>query len=311
MIALLALLACSPEPAPAPAAPATPAAPALTRVRLALNWFPEPEFGGFYEGLLSGSYKAAGFDVEIVPGGPGAPTLELLGTGNAEVAITGADDLLLKRQQGVQAVAIWTGFQLSPVGIMAHAESGITRFEDIKGGRVAIEVGGPFQAMLWKRYDLSKVEMVPTSGAVASFLADPAMMQQAYITAEPCVVQAAGQKTVFLKAADAGWNPYGTVLAVAEPAPAWAASFVAATQAAWEAYLADPTRANAEIARLNDQMTPALLPCVTEAQRPFLTGTDGLGAMTAARWEATASALVELGLLPAGTTAAGAWQALR
>lgn len=307
MLTLLALLACAPEPAPAPA---EPNATAATRVRLALNWFPEPEFGGFYEGVLSGAYKAAGFDVEIIPGGPGAPTLELLGTGRAEAAITGADDLLLKRNQGIEAVAIWAGFQLSPVGILAHAESGITRFEDIRGGRMAIEVGGPFQSLLWKKYDLSKVEMVPTSGAVASFLADPTMMQQAYITAEPCAVQAKGQQTVFLKAADAGWNPYGTLLAVADPAPAWAADFVAATQRAWQAYLADPSRANAEIARLNDQMTPELLPCVTEAQRPFVLGTDGLGAMSPDRWNATAASLVELGLLPEGTTAAGAWRVL-
>ena len=46
----------------------------LQEIRLALNWFPEPEFGGFYEGALGGHYERAGFKVEIIPGGPGAPT---------------------------------------------------------------------------------------------------------------------------------------------------------------------------------------------------------------------------------------------
>ena len=71
---------------------------ATTKVRLALNWYPEPEFGGFYEGVLGGHYAAAGFDVDIIPGGPGAPTLELLTAGNAEAT--------LPPQRALQEVAL-------------------------------------------------------------------------------------------------------------------------------------------------------------------------------------------------------------
>lgn len=288
-----------------------PSEPALTRVRLALNWFPEPEFGGFYEGVAGGEYKKAGFDVEILPGGPGAPTLELLSSGQAEAAITSADDLLLKRSKGLAAVGVWPAFQNTPVGLMAHAEAGITRFEDITSGTVALEIGGPFQSLLWQRFGWEgKVQMVPTTGSVATFLADPRLIQQAYITSEPCAVKAKGAETVFLKAADAGWNPYGTLVAFADPPPAWAGDFVKATKAAWEAYIADPSRANAIIAAGNDQMTPELLACVTEAQKPFLTGADGLGAMTEARWAELNTSLVSLGLLPAGSDHKGAWKVL-
>lgn len=305
----LGLFACSGEPAPQKEAPGEPA---LTPIRLALNWFPEPEFGGFYEGVLSGAYEKAGFDVEILPGGPGAPTLELLASGKAEVAITSADDLLLKRAKGVAAIGVWPAFQLSPTGLMAHASGPVKRFEDIQGGRVALEVGGPLQRLLWQKYGLEgKVEMVPTSGSVSGFLADEALIQQAYITAEPCAVKAQGVETVFLKASDAGWNPYASLVAVADPAPAWAQAFVTVTHEAWSAYLADPSRANAEIARQNPQMTPALLPCITEAQRPFVTGADGLGAMTEARWNELNQSLVSLGMLPEGSVATGAYTSLR
>ena len=90
---LLMLLACGSSPDDDPAS--TPEGPELRTVRLALNWFPEPEFGGFYEGVIGGHYEQAGFKVEIIPGGPGAPTLELLGAGKAEAAISAADDLLI------------------------------------------------------------------------------------------------------------------------------------------------------------------------------------------------------------------------
>ena len=102
---LILLLACA-EPAPVSA----PAAPALQPVKVALNWYPEPEFGGFYQALLSGGYRAAGLDVTILPGGPGAPVLEQLAAGQVSVAISGADDLLTRRARGLEAVAIFAGF---------------------------------------------------------------------------------------------------------------------------------------------------------------------------------------------------------
>lgn len=305
MTTLLLLLACS-----GPEAEAPPGGPAPTRVRLALNWFPEPEFGGFYEGVLGGHYTRAGFEVELIPGGPGAPTLELLATGRAEAAITTGEDLLLKRNRGVQATALYAALQRSPVGLLVH-EAGPARIADIQSGRVAIEVGSPFQTFLWKRLGWEgRVEAVPTTGTLGAFLADPTFVQQGYITAEPCLAQAAGAKVRFLPASEVGWDPYGVVLAVAEPAPAWADAFARATQEAWTAYMADPTRANAELQRLNEQLSADGLACITEAQRPFVLGDEGLGAQSAARWEATAATLVELGLLPAGSTATGAWRPL-
>lgn len=290
--------------------PATPSGPSLVPVTIALNWVPEPEFGGYYEGLLSGIYREAGFDVTILPGGPDAPTLELLATGQAQVAIAAGEELLVRRARGVEAVAIWPALQLNPAGLMAHAE-GPKTFEEIQGGRVAIGVGSALHSYLWRRFAWEgKVEAVPYGGAIGPFLADKTLIQQAYITSEPCLARAQGAEVTFLRAADAGWNPYGAVVTVADPPPPWAADFARATQRAWEAYLKDPARANAEIARLNDLLAPEVLGCISEAQTPFVTGQDGLGMMTKARWDATAASLVELGLIPPGSSADGAWRLL-
>jgi len=280
-------------------------------IRLVLNWYPEPEFGGFYEGVLGDHYKDAGFDVTIVPGGPGAPSLELLGSGKAQVAITSADDLLVKRLKGVKALGVWAAFQHSPQGLMVHADSpitDITQVPTIENARVAIEVGRPFHQYLWNEHGWEgKVEAVPYGGSVGPFLTDPTTIQQAYVTSEPCIADAKGAPARFLSARDTGWNPYGTVVAVADPAPPWTEDFVKATAHAWKAYLRSPDHANTEIIAQNDQLNVGLIGCITELQRAYVTGDDGLGAMTKARWEHTAANLVKLELLPEGVRAEGAW----
>ena len=226
-----------------------------------------------------------------------------------------ADDLLLKRARGIEAVAVFAAFQDSPLGLMAHKAQGLSRIGDIGEHpdlRVAIEVGGPFHTFLWRRFSWEgKVQAVPKTASVGPFLVDPNMVQQAYITSEPCVARAQRAEVDFLPAAEAGWNPYGVVLALPEPVPSWAEDFVAATTRAWQAYLDDPSRADAEIARLNPELDPELLSCISAAQRPFVTGSEGLGAFQEARWQATWDSLVALGELPAEGSPAGAWRAPR
>ena len=39
-------------------------------VRLALNWFPEAEHGGFYAAQVHGFFEQQGVQVEILAGGP-------------------------------------------------------------------------------------------------------------------------------------------------------------------------------------------------------------------------------------------------
>jgi NitT/TauT family transport system substrate-binding protein len=303
MLALL--LACS-SPSEAPH---TTEAPPAKKITVALNWYPEPEFGGFYEAQLGHRYQVAGLDVEIVPGGPGVPVLEMLDAGKADVAISGGDDLLVRRAKGLKAVAILPGFQDSPVGLMSHAARGIAKFEDVSG-RVAIEAGSPFQQFLWAKYGWEgKVEMVPTTGSIGAFAADPQLVQQAYVTSEPCVAEGQGLAVSFLPGRDAGWNPYASLAVVRESdaqAP-WVKAFHQTSIDGWNAYLQDPTRANAEISKLNPNMPQAQMDCVVKRQEAYVRGVDGVGKMTPARWEETAAALRSVGQQ---VDAAGAWLAL-
>ena len=303
MLTLL-LIACNTS---APVSATAPAAAAPKHLDVALNWFPEPEFGGFYEASLAKAYEKAGLDVTLIPGGPGVPVLEMLASGKADVAISGADDLLLQRAKGLDAVAVFPGFQDSPVGLMVHTESGLTTMAQIQGGTVAIEAGSPFQQYLWAVQGWEgKVAMVPTTGSLGAFAADPKLIQQAYITSEPCVAEGQGIQVGYLPGREVGWNPYSSLAVVrgADKTAPWVAAFQAASKQGWTDYVRDPTRADAEISKLNPDMPPERMACITQRQAPYVIGTDGLGVMTSARWKETADALTKAGT---PVVADGAW----
>src|SRR5438105_15060570 len=97
-----------------------------SKIRLALNWKPEPEFGGFY----AASYQKHGLDVEILPGGAGTPTVQMVGAGSAEFGIVSADELVIARSQGNDVVALFAVFQTNPQGIMAHASRKLSGLRD-------------------------------------------------------------------------------------------------------------------------------------------------------------------------------------
>ena len=99
-IVALLLLGCSSGKTP----DEKPARPdGLTQVRLALNWFPEAEHGGFYAALVHGYYQKRGLQVEILGGGPDAPVIQRVATRAVEFGITNADDVLnVRAQEGHQ-----------------------------------------------------------------------------------------------------------------------------------------------------------------------------------------------------------------
>ncbi|GDX82453.1 hypothetical protein LBMAG42_42640 [Deltaproteobacteria bacterium] len=294
------LFACAESPVVSDG-PAPQPVPTLKPVQLALNWYPEPEFGGFYDAALRGLYRDAGLEVTVVPGGPGVPVLELLAAGRVDVAITGADDLLVRRAKGLDAVAVYAGFQDSPVGLLVHAP-GPARYEDVVGP-VAAEAGSPFQQFVWARYAWEgKVELVPTTGTIAPFMANPASAQQAYVTSEPCLAEAQGASVGFLPAKEAGWNPYASLAVVrgGEKAEGWVGKFVSASQAGWEHYLVDPAVANAEIVKLDPELGGGKIDCVVARQAAYVRGTAGVGRVEGARFVELAEALNSVGVVVSG-----------
>ena len=278
------------------------------KVRLILNWKAEPEFGGFYAAKEQGMFAKHGLDVEIIEGGVGTPTIQMLGTAKTEFAIVSADELIIARARGNDSVAVFATYQLDPHAIMVHASRGFKSMADVftKGGTLGIQRGYPYALFLEKKYGFQNVKIVPSPGGDLSvFLNDPSFSQQCFVTSEPILAKRHGGDPVVFPITDEGYNPYTTVVAVQGDLlrrdPAMVKAMFDACREGWTAYLADPGPTNQIIQKLNPSMDSVMLVESAKAQEPLIRGKPGepvgIGSMTRERWQTLANQLLDLKLI--------------
>jgi NitT/TauT family transport system substrate-binding protein len=293
--------ACSKSSSPGPDSGA-----AATHVKLVLNWVPEPEFGGFYAARESGAFARQDLEVEILGGGAGVPVVQMVATGRADFGTVGGDELVAARSRGADLVAVFATFQTSPQGIMVHASRKLAGLRDaFRSGTMAIEPGLAYAAYLKKQFPWEGVQIVPYDGGIARFLADPNFGQQCYVTSEPIAARRQGSDPRVFLIAEAGFNPYTTVVVtrtkLLADKPALVRGFVAAAAEGWRAYLSDPGPTNQLLGRLNPSMDGETFALAAEAQKPLIETEEsragGLGTMSATRWSTLAAQLLDLGLI--------------
>jgi NitT/TauT family transport system substrate-binding protein len=301
VLVLLALLSgCNRAPAGGGSGPAA--------VKLALDWVPEPEFGGFYAGRDTGAYRRGGLEIEILGGGAGVPVVQMVAARRADFGVIGADELITARTRGADVIPIFATFQTFPQAIMVHASRGAKSLSDVlASGTVAMDPGVPYAAFLRKKYPAAKAKFVPYDGGVARFVSDKDFAQQCFISSEPVAAARQGSDPQVFRIADEGYNPYTTVVitsrALWKEKPDQVRAFARASREGWRAYLDDPAPANAVMARLNTAMDAETWAAAAIAQKPLIeseeTRKGKLGVMTRARWETLGQQLVESGVIPA------------
>ncbi len=280
----------------------TPAASGATPLSIQLDWVPEPEFGGYYAAREQGVFSAAGLEVDLRPGSPGVPVLQLVEAGKADFGITSGDSLLIARARGADVIALFAVYQTFAQGIMVHAERGLHSLEDVfASGTLAIEPGTPVLKVLERRYGLGKIKVVPYNNTLAPFLHDPSFAQQCYVTAEPISARRAGARPQVFALSETGYNPYGGVLFTRRTTlanhPEQVAALINGLRDGWRRYLNDPTATNAVMHHLNPAMDTDTFAEAARIQTPLIDTGGTLGVMDAERWRALAEQLREIGQL--------------
>jgi NitT/TauT family transport system substrate-binding protein len=278
------------------------------KITLQLNWKAEPQFGGFFAAKELGIFEKHGLNVDVKVGGASAPTPEMVGAGTVEFAIVSGDQLVKARAAGNRIVALFAAYQTCPQGLMTRASRGFNEIGDIfkNEGTVAMESGLTYSGILEKQYGFDKVRVVPVPyGDLTLFLSDPDYTMQCFVTSEPIAARKAGVEPKVFLLADAGYNPYTTVLATSEEYlaknPEIVRAMVKAVREGWEAYLKDPAKTNEAMQQLNPEMDAATFAESARVQIPLIetdeTRSAGLGTMTRERWQALIDQMREFGAI--------------
>ncbi len=277
-------------------------------LKLVLNWKAEPQFGGFYAADVTGAFKKNKVDVQVLEGGSGTPTIQMLSSGQVDYAIVSADEVLLSIDRGAKdVVALFAAYQTNPQGIMTHAEKNYKSLSDVfkTDGVLQMQSGLPYAEFLKITYSPLKVKIVPYAGGIGAFQADKNISQQCFVTSEPLAAEKAGLKVKTFLISESGYNPYTTVLVTQasrlQKNPEEVKKVVQSVREGWASYLKDPKSTNEAMAKINKAMDLETFQKSARAQVSLIeteeTKKNGLGTMTEARWKSLSDQLVQLKLI--------------
>jgi NitT/TauT family transport system substrate-binding protein len=278
----------------------------LTPVSLQLDWYPQPEQGGFFTAQMLGYYKAEGLDVTMLPLPQYGSAAQVVASGKADIGLGSSDQILDWNSNGLPLVAVAATMQHDPQAIMVHQNSTIHNFKDLEGQTIAAPTGATWLKYVLPRYNLHQVRQVPATPSIANFLADPSYVQKIFITSEPFFARQAGVPVRTLLISSSGYAPYGVQFTARDFVAQHAdivARFVRASIRGWQEYLRNPEPTNVLLLKLNPALNPAQATYTAQALRDggFITGGNpasaDTGHMTADRWMATYEQLKSLGIL--------------
>jgi NitT/TauT family transport system substrate-binding protein len=288
-------------------------AQALDEVTFGTNWKAQAEHGGFYQAVAEGIYEKYGLDVTIRPGGPQVNHSQLLAAGTIDFNMGGGMFGPFNYvQNDIPMVAVAAMFQKDPQILMAHPDQGFETLADLKGHPILISQDARTGYWEWLKtaHGFTDDQIRPYTFNPAPFLADKSAIQQGYVTSEPFAVEREGGFTpkVFLLA-DAGYNPYSTVIETSwqlvEENPDLVQRFVDGSIEGWYSYLyGDPSPANALIKKDNPEMTDEQIAYSIEKMKEYgiVDSGDaldlGIGAMTDERWRSFFDFAAGAGLYP-------------
>lgn len=275
-------------------------------IKLALNWKAEPQFGGFYAAKFNGDFSRNQLNVDILEGGSGTPTIQMLGANKVDYAIVSADEIVIAHDRGAKnIVALFATFQTNPQAIMTHAEHGFTNIADVVHGDGLLlwQSGLAYAQYFKKHYAPIKVATAPYLGGIGNFQNDKKISQQCFVTSEPLAAEKAGIKVKTFMVADSGYNPYTTVLVTTrehlQKNPEEVAKIIDSVRAGWSAYLQNAETTNAKMAQLNKAMDAPTFLASAQAQRSLIETKNGekLGSMTLQRWQTLVEQLREINMI--------------
>ncbi|KYG30758.1 ABC transporter substrate-binding protein [Alkalihalobacillus trypoxylicola] len=281
----------------------------LTEITQVTSWFPQVENAGQYYAALEGFYEEEGLSVTTEPGGPTVSSTQIVASGNAEIGMAQADQVLNAINEGIPLVVFFANFQRTPQGIMYHAEHTVNDFNDLAGDfEIYTAAGAGYWDYLVSTTDITDNQNRVYSGDNTTFASNPLAASQMYVTSEPFYLEQEGIETGYLLIAESGYSPYGDVLFTTkdylEENPDVIQSYVDAITKGWELFQENPEPLYPYIIELEPEKTVEQMTYATEQMQELVFGGDatdgGVGTMTEERWQTLIDQLTDLELIDEG-----------
>jgi NitT/TauT family transport system substrate-binding protein len=274
-------------------------------VTVRLKWFNQAQFAGFYVAQEKGEYKAAGLDVNIQPGGPDFPAVQMITGGNEQFGVTGADQILIARSKGVPVVALAVIYRRNPFVLFSLAKSGIKTPADYIGKKVGVKIGGNeeliYRAVLAKaKIDKSQLTEIPVKFDMTPLLTGDIDVWPGYLINEVLASKEKGFDVNIVYPSDYGIDLYADTLftteAMLKEKPDVVRNFVAATLKGWNTAMAAPEEAAKITLKYGDKLNYEHELAMVKASVPLLKpDSKPVGYMDQAGWSSAQQLLLDAG----------------
>jgi ABC-type nitrate/sulfonate/bicarbonate transport system substrate-binding protein len=169
----------------------------LEKLRVKLKWVHQAQFAGFYVAEEK-FYKKQGLEVELLEKGDGENVLFTVASGQADVGIWGAEQILMNRSEGRPVKALGVVYQQTPMCWMVRKESPIRSFADITNEKVGIQPEGNDFNLLYRavlqhlKIDRKRIKELPVEFSPLVFRSGQVDVFPSYVTNEPFQMEKVG-----------------------------------------------------------------------------------------------------------------------
>ena len=303
-----------PEPEPEPTAEPEPepTPQELRDVSLRLPWFPSVQFAGSYVAAAKGFFEEEGLNVTINPGGFDVNSITLVAAGSDDFGLHDTNSLIFAAVEEIPLVTVATYLHAHPGAIMSLESSGFESLDDLVGATIGFQEGGPWQltqAMLTQNgIDPDSLNQVAVGFDLTPLFEGGIDLLTVFSTNEPVLAELQGFPVdVFIPydyGVQAAANALFTTTSFRQDNPEVVCGMVRAMARGWQYAFDNPEEAvEIVVAVDSDNLTVEKESASLEAVRPSVLSesalANGIGTMTAERWQTVDDVLRQYGGLEA------------
>lgn len=301
-----------PEPEPTSEPEPEPTPREMQDVSLRLPWFPSAQFAGSYVAAAKGFFEEEGLSVTINPGGFDVNSITLVAAGSDDFGLHDTNSLLFAAVEEIPLVTVATYLHAHPGAIMSLESSGFESLSDLVGATIGFQEGGPWQltqAMLTQNgVDPDSLNQVAVGFDLTPLFEGDIDLLTVFSTNEPVLAELQGFPVDVFIPYDYGVqtsaNALFTTTSFRQDNPEVVCGMVRAMARGWQYAFDNPEEAVEIIVAVDpDNLTVEKEAASLEAVRSSVLSesalADGIGTMTAERWQTVDEVLRQYGGLEA------------